>query len=267
MKQITDIDLIDLILGFSIMIIPVLLLLYYKIKLVKSILLAIVRMSLQLSLVAVYLEWIFEQNNAWINSLWVFVMIVVGASASIKRIGLNWRFFILPMFLSSFISVLIIDTFFLGFVIRLDYVFDARYFIPITGMIIGNSLNHNIVGLTAYFKGLSEKSDLYFFLLTNASDSKMALRPYISESVKRGLNPMIAMMTVMGLISLPGMMTGQILGGSSPTVAIKYQIMIMLAIFTGCTINLFLGILLSNRFVFDGYGRLKEGIFKGGNSQ
>jgi putative ABC transport system permease protein len=57
----------------------------------------------------------------------------------------------------------------------------------------------------------------------------------------------------MGLISLPGMMTGQLLGGSSPAIAIKYQIMIMLAIFTGCTLNLFLSIIASNKVVFDAF--------------
>ncbi len=159
-------------------------------------------------------------------------------------------------------SVIIIDSFFLGWIIKLDYFFDARYFIPITGMVLGNSLNHNIVGLSTYFVGLSEKRELYYFLLTNTADTKLSIRPFIEDAVKRGLNPLIATMTVIGLISLPGMMTGQILGGSSPAVAIRYQIMIMLAIFTGCTINLFLSILFSNRFVFDKYNRFKDNVLK-----
>jgi putative ABC transport system permease protein len=90
----------------------------------------------------------------------------------------------------------------------------------------------------------------------------LALRPFIGESIKSGLNPLIGTMSVIGLISLPGMMTGQILGGSSPVIAIKYQIMIMLAIFAGCTINLFLSIILSNRFIFDVYGKLKMDMLK-----
>jgi len=262
MESIQNIALLDLILGFVIMVIPISLMLYFKVKLVKGVLIGLMRMVIQLSLVALYLEWIFEQNNAFINTLWVMVMMFVGVSTSIKRIGLNWRYFLIPFSIAALTSVLIIDSFFLGAVIKLDYIFDARYFIPITGMVLGNSLNHNIVGLTTYFKGLSEKQELYYFLLTNTGDKKIAIRPFIVEAVKRGLNPMIASMTVMGLISLPGMMTGQILGGSSPAIAIKYQIMIMLSIFTGCTLNLFLSIIISNSFVFDGYHRLKESIFR-----
>jgi len=262
MKNIMDINLVDLAIGFIAMLIPIALLLYYKVRIIPDVLISLLRMVIQLALVAFYLEWIFEMNQAWINSLWVLVMIIVGIFTSIKRIGLNWKQFVVPFFIAGLTSVIIIDGFFLGFVIKLDYLFDARYFIPITGMILGNSLNHNIVGMTTYFKGLSEKSDLYYFLLTNTGNSKLALQSYIADAIKQGLNPLIATMSVIGLISLPGMMTGQILGGSSPVIAIKYQIMIMLAIFVGCTINLVLSIVFSNAFVFDPYGRLKDGILK-----
>ncbi len=262
MKEIIDINIWNLALGFLIMIIPISFLLYFKIKLVKGVLVALVRMILQLSLIALYLEKIFELNNAWINSAWVFVMIIVGVGTAIKRVGLNWKFFALPLFLSALTSVLIIDTFFLGLVVKSDYFFDARYFVPITGMILGNSLNHNIVGLSTYFNSLKEKSEFFYFILTNTGESKLAIRPFINEAVKRGLNPLIANMTVIGLISLPGMMTGQLLGGSSPAVAIKYQVMIMLAIFTGTTMNLFLSMLLSNQFIFDKYHRIKSHVIK-----
>ena len=262
MTSITDISVLELALGFLIIVIPIAFFLFYRIRLTKAVMISLIRMVIQLGLVAFYLEWIFALNSAWLNSLWVILMISVGVHTSISRIGLNWKYFVFPLFIAGLTSVVIIDIFFLGFILKLDYFFDARYFVPITGMVLGNSLNHNIVGLSSYFKGLSEKSDLYYFLLTNTGVTKLALRPFIGESIKSGLNPLIGTMSVIGLISLPGMMTGQILGGSSPVIAIKYQIMIMLAIFAGCTINLFLSIIFSNRFVFDGYGKLKSNMLK-----
>ncbi len=262
MNSIIDIKLLDLALGFVIMLIPIFFFFYYRVKIVKDLFISMGRMIIQLMLVALYLEWIFDKNSAWINILWVAVMIFVGIFTTVKRVGLNWRFFVIPFFIAGLSSVLIIDSFFLGFVIKLDYVFDARYFIPITGMILGNSINHNVVGLSSYFNGLSEKSEMYYFLLTNTGNEKLSIRPFIATAIKQGLNPLIATMSVIGLISLPGMMTGQILGGSSPVIAIKYQIMIMLAIFVGCTINLVVSIIISNSFIFDGFGRLREAIRK-----
>ncbi|MGQ1786199.1 MULTISPECIES: ABC transporter permease [unclassified Saccharicrinis] len=262
MGKTIDIQLFDLSLAFLVMIIPVSLFLYHRVKIVKSVFIALLRMIVQLSMIALYLDQLFELNNAYVNTGWVFIMILVGVSTAITRVGLNWKYFIVPLFFSALTSVLVIDSFFLGMVIKPNYFFDARYFVPITGMVLGSSLNHNIVGLTAYFKGLTEKKELFFFLLTNTGENKLALRPFITEAVKRGLNPMIANMTVIGLISLPGMMTGQLLGGSDPVVAVKYQIMIMLAIFTGSTMNLFLSILFSNRFIFDKFNRLKKEVLK-----
>jgi putative ABC transport system permease protein len=257
-----DIKIFDLALGFVLLAIPISLFIYFRIGLVKDALIGVVRMVVQLSAVALYLEWIFKENNAWINMLWVLMMVFVGVFTTINRAALQWRYFVVPLVIASLTSAIIIDIFFLGLVVKLDYFFDARYFIPITGMVLGNALNHNIVGLSTYFTSLSEKSELYFFLQTNTSSTKWALRPFIKEAVVRGLNPLIASMTVIGLISLPGMMTGQILGGSSPAVAIRYQIMIMLAVFVGCTINLFLSILFSNRFIFNEYGKLNLNMLK-----
>lgn len=262
MKQIIDIGLENLILGFLLLILPILGFLYFKVKIIKESLIAILRMILQLTLVALYLEYIFAWNNALLNSLWVIIMILVGTLTTIKQAGLSYKYFIIPFFIAGFTSIFIVDLFFIGFVIRLDYFFDARYFIPITGMILGNALGHNIVGVSHYFTQLKKEQELYYFLLINTNNKKFTLRPFIQSAIKSGLNPLIATISVLGLISLPGMMTGQILGGSSPVVAIKYQILIMLAIFVGCSINLILSILLSNRFVFDGFGRLRGDLFQ-----
>ncbi|RUT73646.1 ABC transporter permease [Ancylomarina longa] len=262
MKEIIDISIGNLFFGALLLIIPIIGFIYFRVKIIKETIIAILRMIVQLSLVAVYLEYIFEWNNAWVNIAWVFVMILVGTFTTIKRIGLSYRYFIVPFLLSGFTSILIIDIFFLGFIIHLDYVFDARYFIPISGMVLGNALNHNIVGLTSYFNDLIKEKDLYYFLLINNNHKKQILTRFIGTAIKSGLNPLIATMSVIGLISLPGMMTGQILGGSSPLIAIKYQLLIMLAIFVGCSMNLMISILLSNRFIFDSYSRIKEDLFQ-----
>lgn len=252
-----DISIFDLALGFTILAIPLLVFIYFRIRLVKDMFISLARMIVQLSLVALYMEWIFDMNNPWINSLWVFIMILVGAGTIVYRVKLIWRIFLLPVILAGLLSMMIIDGFFLGTVIRLDYFFDARYFIPISGMVLGNSINHNIVGLTTYFEGLSKRNELYYFVLTNNGSRKQAIRPYIQDAIVKALNPLLANMSVIGLISLPGMMTGQILGGASPSIAIKYQVMIMLAIFVGCTMILVISILFSNFFVFDAYDNIR----------
>lgn len=259
-KLMTDIPIHQLLLGLLLLIIPFSIFFYYRIGLSKSTVISFVRMWIQLGLVALYLEWIFDLNSSWLNSLWVLIMIAVGSFTIINKVGLRWKYFILPFFFSGLTAIIIVDSFFLGYILKLNNFFDAQYFIPITGMILGNSMNFNIVGMNTYFKALDEKKELYYFLRTNGNQSKMAIRPFIVEGMRQGLTPLLANISVIGLISLPGMMTGQILGGSSPVVAIKYQLMIMTAIFVGCTINISLSILISNKIIFDKWGRLKAEV-------
>jgi putative ABC transport system permease protein len=256
-----DISYFNLIIGFSILAIPILIFLYYKVGLIKSTLISVGRMTLQLFFVALYLEYIFEWNNAWINSLWVIVMVVVAALTSVNHSDLKLKHLLVPILFSGLISIVVIDAFFIGVVIQLDYIFEARYFIPISGMILGNILKYNIVGLNSYFTSISKDQNLYYFLMIHNSKSKAVL-PFIRIAMRKALNPYIATMSVIGLIALPGMMTGQILGGSSPAVAIKYQLMIALYIFVACVLNLFLSLFIANKYVFDEMGRLKKDVIK-----
>lgn len=262
MNTIIDINIEKLAIGVLLILIPITFFYIYRIKMVKDVVINVFRMVVQLGLVALYLEFIFDLNNAWVNSAWVIVMIIVGVLTAIHRIGLKYKYFIVPFFIAGLTSILIIDTFCLGLILKLEYIFDARYFIPITGMILGNALNHNIVGLSSYFKSHTEKQELYRFLLSNTGSSKIAVRPFIEDAAKTALNPLIANMSVIGLVTLPGMMTGQILGGSKPVVAIKYQVMIMIAIFVGCSINIFLSIIFTNKIIFDDYGNMKNNLQK-----
>ncbi|HYQ57176.1 MAG TPA: ABC transporter permease [Draconibacterium sp.] len=262
MNSIIDINIKELAVGALLLLIPIMFFYIYRIKMVKDVVINVIRMVVQLGLVALYLEFIFDLNSAWVNSVWVLVMIIVGVLTAINRIGLKYKYFIFPFFIAGLSSILIIDTFCLGLILKLEYIFDARYFIPITGMVLGNALNHNIVGLNTYFKSHTEKQELFRFLLSNTGSRKIAVRPFIEEAAKSALNPMIANMSVIGLVTLPGMMTGQILGGSQPAVAIKYQVMIMIAIFVGCTINIFLSIIFTNKIMFDEYENMKGNLMK-----
>ena len=97
--------------------------------------------------------------------------------------------------------------------------------------------------------------------LGNGATQAEARSPFIGEAMKKSFSPLIANMAVMGLVALPGTLVGQILGGSSPNVAIKYQIMIIIINFTASMLSLVITIKLSSRKSFDKAGVLKP-VFK-----
>lgn len=244
------------------MIIPIYILWYYKTGLAKDTIVAITRMTIQLLLVGVYLEYIFKIDSTLVNIAWVLIMSLIGTYTIIQRSGMNYRLFIIPVLLSGIISIAVTDAYFLGIVIKLDNIFNARYFIPITGMLLGNTIRSVIISLNAYYKRIDEEQNLYRWHLANGANKKEALLPFMREALRIAFNPTIASTAIMGLITLPGMMTGQILGGSNPNVAVKYQIMLMITIFSSSIITVVLTILFSNRIAFDKYRNLRKDIFR-----
>lgn len=262
MEKVIDINYFELFAGYALMIIPVLALWYYKTGLVKDTIIATARMTVQLLLVGLYLEYIFKLNNAFINVAWVVVMSIIATYTIIQRSGLRFKLFFIPVLLSGVISIAVSDAYFLGFVVKLNNIFDARYFIPITGMLLGNTIKNVIIALDAYYKRIDEEENLYRWHLANGASRKEALLPFMRDALRIAFNPMIATTAIMGLISLPGMMTGQILGGSNPNVAVKYQIMLLITIFSSAILNVVLTIVFSNRLAFDSFDNLKKSIFR-----
>ncbi len=260
MKEVIDISYLSLFLGYVLLFIPIIILWYYKTGLVKDTLIAVARMTVQLLLVGVYLEYIFEINSYLINLAWVIVMTIIASFTIIKRSGLSYKIFFLPVLLSGVISIAVTDAYFLGFIINLESVFDARYFIPITGMLLGNTIRTVIIALEAYYGKLKKEQNSYRWYLANGASRKEALLPFMQSAMRKAFNPVIATTAIMGLISLPGMMTGQILGGSSPSVAIKYQIMLLITIFSSGILTVFLTINISNFFTFDKFENLKKKV-------
>jgi putative ABC transport system permease protein len=261
-------DIIDLSwwqlgIGFLILVIPAWILWRYKTGLNKKLGIATVRMTLQLLFVGYYLEYLFELDNAWLNAAWIMIMVLVADFATIDRSELNRKkSLLIPIFGATFFGIIVIDMFFLEAVIQLPKFLAAQYTIPITGMVLGNCLRSNVIGINAFYYSLNEHKERYRFYLCCGATRSEAVFPFFQDALKKSANPTLASMATIGLVSLPGMMTGQILSGSSPLIAIKYQIMIMLAIFSGTVLSVYLGIKLSNRFVFFDNDVLDSSILK-----
>ncbi|MGI9526219.1 MAG: ABC transporter permease [Weeksellaceae bacterium] len=262
MNKAIDISYLQLFMGYAFMLIPFFFFWYYKTGLVKDTLIAIIRMTIQLLLVGVYLDYIFDLNSIYVNLLWVFIMTIIASYTIVRRSNLKLKVFFIPIFFSGLISIAITDAYFLGFVLKLDNVFDARYFIPITGMLLGNTIKNVIISLDSYYKRLDEEQNLYRWYLANGATRKEALLPFMRDALRTAFNPLIATTAIVGLISLPGMMTGQILGGSDPNTAVKYQIMLLITIFTSAMMHVVLTIYFSNNMAFDNFNNLKRSIFR-----
>ncbi|MCK5145433.1 ABC transporter permease [bacterium] len=255
-----DVSIAGLFAAVVLLVIPLALSLYLKLGLTKSILISTGRMGIQLTLMAFYLTYLFELDNHLVNISWMLVMLSVAAGTVIKRSGLNYKLFALPLFISLVCTVIPMLYYFNKLILGLDGVFAARYFLVIGGMLLGNSLRGNVIALSNYYQAIKRNELRYLSHICLGASVTEACAPYLRQAIKAALNPSIASMATMGIVWLPGMMTGQMLGGASPMTAIKYQVVIMLAIFVLACSTIIISIFLTMRKSFDGYGRLRENV-------
>ncbi len=228
----------------------------------KRTIIAFSRMTAQLMLVGVYLEVIFRLNNLWLNLAWIFAMIIVANLNIISNAGLNGKKFFLTGIGSLTAALFSVMIYFMLVIVTPDPVYDARYFIPISGMILGNCLRSNIVALERFFSSIMKQEKIFLSYIMMGAAPHEAIAPYARDAIRAAMNPGISSVATMGLVALPGMMTGQILGGALPMTAIKYQIAIMAAIFSSTLVSVSLNIYLSLRVAFNEYGMPDKNVMR-----
>lgn len=257
------IELFPLAIFFLIVIIPTLVINRFVLKIRNSLklLTSFGRMAIQLLLVGLYLTKIFDLNNPWLNIGYLILMIVAASAAAIKNSSLKLKYFLPQLFIAMILPLAGVMVFLILVLTRPTPLFSARYIIPMGGMLLGNSLNSNIIILRTFFKSVKDNENLYQQRLMLGANRHEALRPWTLDSIKNALAPITATMANMGLVSLPGMMTGQLLQGANPSTAVLYQIAIVIGIFGVQYASILLTISFSIRFQFKGNDSLKEGLF------
>jgi len=246
---------------YVLMLLPLAVLFYLQLGIIRETLWAMVRMTVQLLLVGLYLKYIFQLNNPFVSLLWVAIMLVVANLSILNKAGLKRGPFFWRSLAGVAGSTLFVSGWFILVAIRPDPVYDARYMVPIVGMILGNCLRSNVLSLERFYSGIRKNENEFMTYLMLGATLHEAVRPYLRDAIKAAVSPSIATIATMGIVSLPGMMTGQILGGAPPITAIKYQIGIMTCIFTSMVVASLMNILLSLSIAFDDHQRLKQDIF------
>ncbi|MBF0276618.1 MAG: iron export ABC transporter permease subunit FetB [SAR324 cluster bacterium] len=235
----------------ALILINILLSIALKLKLEKQLGIASIRMVLQLLLVGFILEWIFTLENF----IWILGMALLMASvASISAVNRTRRKFS-AIYWNSFFSIIsasfLITGIALSGIIQVDPWYHPQYLIPVLGMVLGNTLNGISLTLDRFMEDLSSRRNQIESLLALGATRWEAAHESMKESARAGMIPTINSMMVMGIVSLPGMMTGQILAGANPMNAIYYQIMILFVIAAASALGIIVVILLTFRSLFN----------------
>ncbi|WP_228703618.1 ABC transporter permease [Moraxella ovis] len=171
---------------------------YLRLGLVGTLIMAGVRTVVQLSMIGLILAWVFARESEW-----------------------------------QVLAILTIMT----LILKVSPWYRPQYIIPILGLILGNSLTAISLTTNELVNAMHDKQALIKSRLSLSATPFEAVHELVKSAVLNGLTPTINSMLVVGLVSLPGMMTGQILAGADPTQAVHYQIVTMFFICAGSTLS------------------------------
>lgn len=234
-----------------------------RLQLERQLLVAGIRTVVQLLAIGYVLGWVFQ--HAWwyvVLPLMCGMTLIAGISAS-GRGERRYRGLLTDSVLSVWLSSWLVTAIGLFVILRVRPWYEPQYAIPILGMILGNTLTAVSLGMERMTRELSARRDQVETLLALGATRWEAARGAAAQAVRAGMMPTLNQMSVVGIVSLPGMMTGQILAGQSPVEAVRYQIVIMFliaassALGTVCAVLLAFGRLFSQGHQFLA-GRLQQ---------
>ena len=230
----------------------------YGLRLEKSLTIASLRMIVQLAVVALVLKFVFAQTSAVWTMLFAVVM-AIGAGAEIvmrqERRFKDWRALLLsssPAFLAGLVTTIIALA-----VIQPQPWYAPRFLLPILGMLVGNALSGVALVLDAMTQAASRERREIEARLALGATKFVAFEDILRRSLRTGLMPILNAMAAAGIVSLPGMMTGQILAGIDPVEAAKYQVMIMFLIAGATAIAVLAGGIAAVHLLTDERHRLR----------
>jgi putative ABC transport system permease protein len=222
-----------------------------KLELERRLLVAAVCTIVQLLLIGLVLEWVFRLDRWYVVLAMMTVMTVIAGVAAIQRTRIRYPGIWARSITATWASSWLVAAVALGAIVQVRPWYTPQYAIPLLGMILGNTLNGVSLGLDRLGGELSGKRDQVEALLALGATRWEAARGPIRQAVRTGLIPTINAMMVVGIVSLPGMMTGQLLAGTSPVEAVKYQVVIMFLIASGTALGTVSVVLLSYRRLFN----------------
>jgi putative ABC transport system permease protein len=226
-RPIVDVSWLDITLAAGLILIAIGISRWQGLGLAKDFVIGAIRTVLQLALVGYVLVYIFALDRWYLVILALLVMLGIATRTAVERqerpsralLGITGA----AMLLGSGLTLVYVG----AVVVRMEPWYNPRYLIPLFGMIVGNAMNAAALAAERLRSELEgRRAEVEAYLAVGASPERASHEP-VRRSLLASLIPTINGLMVVGIVSIPGMMTGQIIAGSSPLTAFRYQIIVM----------------------------------------
>ncbi|RKZ29468.1 iron export ABC transporter permease subunit FetB [bacterium] len=250
MNDIIHISLIELVAAAGLVAIAAFISVVLKLRIEKDMAWGTLRTFLQLLAVGYILDWVFSVDRWYLVAAMLFLMVGTASYNAMRRQTVRFRGltirFIISIAFASAVGIFVG----LGLIVRSRPLWDPQYMIPIGGMIIGNAMTSGALAVNRLYREITSRRGEIEAALSLGASPHIASISAARAAVKAGMLPMISTMMVVGIVHLPGMMTGQIIGGVEPGQAVRYQIVIMYILVTTNALSALASTLITRRLFF-----------------
>jgi putative ABC transport system permease protein len=255
---IIELTYLDLVIGIGLILIAIGLSVITQLRLEKDLIVGAVRTFVQLIAVGYVLNLVFSIEQWYVIIPVLLVMMGVAIHTIIGRQRYKFKKIVPIITFSLTIGTGITLFIVIVVIINVDPWYTPQYIIPIMGMILGNSMNGVALAAERLSSEIRDKRELIETRLSLGATSREAVSDIVASAVRAAMIPTVNSLMTVGIVSLPGMMTGQILAGTSPIVAVKYQVIVMYMIAAGVMISSVLIVYRGYKQFFTDYHQLRE---------
>lgn len=196
----------------------------------RSLFLSACRALIQLGVMGIVIGIVIRADDPRPVAALIAVMIVAGVQITLSRASGTPRGLAGPIFLALVITMMLMLGLVAELIVRPQPWYSPQLVVPLAGMLLGNSVSALAVALTRFFESMRERHDEVVMLLALGATRWEAARPSIMSSIRLGMLPTTASLASSGIVTIPGMMAGQVIAGGDPLDAAKYQFVILAAI-------------------------------------
>lgn len=225
-----NIDIWGLVIALLMVSIAAIITVRMRIGIATSLLWSTLRALLQLAVMGYIIGFVIAQQNPWLVGLLIIFMLVAGVQITLSRAKGVPHGLALPVLLALTITVLLMISVVAELIVRPQPWYAPQLVTPLAGMLLGNTVSALAVGLSRFFESMRERRNEIQTLLALGASTWEAARPSIESSIRLGITPTIASLASAGIVTIPGMMAGQIIAGGDPLNAAKYQFVILVTI-------------------------------------
>lgn len=252
-----NISVLGLVLGLLLLALPIYIIYAFDLRLMRRLLKSLAMMAVMVSAFGAIMALLMTCNILWVNLLVGVALALLSSVVVVLRSGLRQRRLLLPVMAASVAPLLLVSLYVLLLVLSLKEPFDTRFFIPMLGLMVGMASGLIARALHAYYMGLAHHNELYYYLLGNGATHREAVRHFVRRGFQAALVPVMRQMSGMFLTTAPALMLGLVMSGVGVWTAALLEVVVLLAVTVYALTTFWLAILLSRRYAFDEYERLR----------